>query len=114
MSRGFYRVVFCAFLIGKNGGTLNVMVRACTRYIGDLGKSRQATIPKAWHAHGNIPYMIGHFYPELAEVGKEEHEEEEPGRTAFLHSVGASVSARGSVTVKVVPTPRVLSTWMVP
>ena len=49
MSRGFYHLVFCAFAACENEGTLNVIGRACTRYIGDLSKSRQATTPKAWH-----------------------------------------------------------------
>jgi hypothetical protein len=40
MSRGFSRVVLCAFAARENERTLNVMVRAFTRYIGDLGKSR--------------------------------------------------------------------------
>jgi hypothetical protein len=38
MSRGFYHVVLCAFAARENEGTLIVMVRACTQYIGDLGK----------------------------------------------------------------------------
>ena len=27
---------------------------------------------KTWHTHENRTYLIGHFYPELGEVGKEE------------------------------------------
>jgi hypothetical protein len=57
MSRGFYRVVLCAFAARGNGGTLIVMGGAFTRYIGDLGKSRQATLPKVWHIHGNRTYL---------------------------------------------------------
>ena len=70
MSRDFYRVVFCAFAIRENEGTLNVMGRACTRYIGDLSKSRQATILKAWHVHGNALQPGRDFYPNLPIVGK--------------------------------------------
>ena len=49
---------------------INVMVRAFTRYVGDLGKSRQPLVPKAWHTHGNTPHGGADFYPLLAEVGK--------------------------------------------
>jgi hypothetical protein len=27
-------------------------------------------MPKPWHAHGNSTYLGGHFYPNLAQVGK--------------------------------------------
>jgi hypothetical protein len=47
MSQGFYRMDLCAFAARGNGGTLIVMVMAFTRYIGDLGKSRQAAMQKA-------------------------------------------------------------------
>jgi hypothetical protein len=70
MSRGFYRVVLCAFATREKEGTLNVMVRAFTRYIGDLGKSRQPLMPKAWHTHGNKPHRGEDFYPLLAKVSK--------------------------------------------
>ncbi len=46
MSRGFYRMDLCAFAAHENEGTLIVMVKSITCYIDDLGKSRQATIPK--------------------------------------------------------------------
>jgi hypothetical protein len=26
---------------------------------------------KAWHVHENISYRVGHFYPNLPEVGKD-------------------------------------------
>jgi hypothetical protein len=74
----------------ENGGTLIVMVMTFTRDIGDLGKSRQAAMQKAWHvrvpsiaekwvpssdkiyrhAHQNLKYRSGVFYLELAKVGK--------------------------------------------
>jgi hypothetical protein len=41
-----------------------------TRYIDDLGNSGQLLPPKAWHAHGNAYIDVGHFYPNLAKVGK--------------------------------------------
>src|ERR1043166_263619 len=41
----------------------------CPRYIDDLGNSGQLLPPKAWHAHGNAYFDVGHFYPNLAEVG---------------------------------------------
>jgi len=63
MSRGFYRVVLCAFATRENDGTLNVMVKAFTRYIGDLGKSRWVAIPKVWHVHENIMHRNRLFLP---------------------------------------------------
>jgi Double zinc ribbon len=54
----------------RKRGTLIVTVKSITRYIDDLGKSRQATIPKAWHAHKTSCLYMGLFYPSLAEVGK--------------------------------------------
>ncbi len=54
-------VVLCAFEVSENGRTLIVMMRVCTRYIGDLGKSRQATMQKAWHVHENTMYRDGTF-----------------------------------------------------
>jgi hypothetical protein len=71
MSRGFYRLVFCACKAHENEGTLNAMVRAFTWYIGDLGTSRQATIPKAWLLTKTSCTCVGLFYPNLAKVGKE-------------------------------------------
>jgi hypothetical protein len=69
MSRGFYRMDLCAFAARENEGTLNVMVRAFTRYIDDLGKSRQPLMPKAWHTHENKPHGETDFYPLLAKFG---------------------------------------------
>jgi hypothetical protein len=69
MSRGFSSLVFCAFKTCENGRTLNVMVRAFTRYIDDLSKSRQATIPKAWHVHGNITHLNRSFLPRISKSG---------------------------------------------
>jgi hypothetical protein len=37
----------------------------------NLGKSRQAKMPKAWHAHENPVSQYSPFYPELAKVGKD-------------------------------------------
>ncbi len=42
---------------------------ACTRYSGDLGQSRQATMPKASHVHGNHPHRIGTFLPKFSKKG---------------------------------------------
>ena len=66
MSRGFYRVVFCGFAVGKNVGTLIVMVRVFARYPGDLGKSKQATMQKVRHVHGNTRVTIGLFLPKFS------------------------------------------------
>jgi len=56
------------------GGQVNLrrlcMGRARTRYIGDLGKSRQSLRPKAWQTHRNAPHGGVDFYPLLAKVGK--------------------------------------------
>lgn len=54
----------------ENVRTLIVMVQSCTQYIYDLGKSRECFTTNAWHAHGKPCTHIGHFYPELAKVGK--------------------------------------------
>jgi hypothetical protein len=64
------------------------MGRALTQYIGDLGKSRQATTPKAWHVHGNIRLEARECYPLLAEVGKDRGQQlvlplSENGSTTF-------------------------------
>jgi hypothetical protein len=69
MARGFYRVVLCAFAIRENGETLIVMVRARTRFIDDLGTSRQATMQKTWHVHENTTYRGGTFLPKFSKSG---------------------------------------------
>jgi hypothetical protein len=70
VSHDFYRVVFCAFAIRENRETLNVMVRAFTRYIGDLSNRGR----RQYQKHGKftgIPSAIAvHFYPILAKVSR--------------------------------------------
>jgi hypothetical protein len=47
MSRGFYRMDLCAFAARENEGTLNVMVRAFTRWL--LLDSRVVDVPMAYN-----------------------------------------------------------------
>jgi hypothetical protein len=65
---GFLSRGFCAFAIRENEGTLNVTGEACTRYIYDLSKSRQAIILKAGHAHENHTHYIGHFLLKMKSI----------------------------------------------
>ena len=66
MSRGFYRVVFCGFGVGKNVGTLIVMARAFARYPGDLGKSKQATMQKVRDVHVSLSRSYRNFHLGIA------------------------------------------------